>query len=64
MLCACHCGNFIVQQYSALLLIAFNTVQLQQCNTPIFLSGQWPQNGPELNSEDLWSHTAATAWDV
>jgi len=31
-------GNFIFQQYSALMLIAFNTVQLLQCKTPIFLS--------------------------
>jgi len=34
------------------MLIAFNTVQLLQCKTPIFFSGQWPQNGPELNSDD------------
>jgi len=30
-------SNFIFQQYSALTLIAFNTVQLLQCKTPIFL---------------------------
>jgi len=46
-------GNFIFQQDSALMLIAFNTVQLLQCkNTSSFVSGQWPQNGPELNSYD------------
>jgi len=31
-------GNFIFQQYSAQMLIAFNTVQLLQCKTSIFLS--------------------------
>jgi len=46
-------GNFIFQQYNALMLIAFNTVQLLQCKHPFsFLSGQWPQNGPVLNSDD------------
>jgi len=30
-------GNLIFQQYSALMLIALNTVQLLQCKTPIFL---------------------------
>jgi len=30
--------NFIFKQYSALMLIAFNTLQLLQCQTPIFLS--------------------------
>jgi len=42
-------GNFIFQQYSALMPIAFNTVQLLQCKTPIFLSF-WlrPQNSVEL----------------
>jgi len=45
-------GNFIFEQYSALMLIAFNTVQLLQCKHPSsFLSGQLPQNGPELNSD-------------
>jgi len=48
--------KFIFQQHSALMLIAFNTVQLLQCKTHIFIcfwpSGQWPQNGPELNSND------------
>ena len=46
-------GNFIFQQYSALILIAFNSVQLLPCKTPIpFHSGQNLQNGPELNSDD------------
>jgi len=40
------------KEAGALMLIAFNTVQLLQCKTPIFLSGLWPQNGPELNSSD------------
>jgi len=31
-------GNFIFQQYGTLMLIAFNTVQLLQCKTPLFLS--------------------------
>ena len=31
-------GNFIVQQDGELMLIAFNTVQLLWCKTPIFLS--------------------------
>jgi len=31
-------GNFIFHQYSTLMLIAFNTVQLLQCKTFIFLS--------------------------
>jgi len=31
-------GNFIFQQYSALMLIAFNTVYLLQCKTRIFFS--------------------------
>jgi len=31
-------GNFIFQQDSALMIITFNTVQLLQCKTPIFLS--------------------------
>jgi len=31
-------GSFIFQQYSAFMLIAFNTVQVLQCKTPIFLS--------------------------
>jgi len=30
--------NFILQQDGALTFIAFNTVQFQQCKTPIFLS--------------------------
>jgi len=46
-------GNFIFQQDSALMLIAFNVVQLLQCqHSSSFLSGQWPQNGPELKSDD------------
>jgi len=55
--------NFIFQQYSALMLIALNTVQLLQCKTHLFLSGQWPENHPELNSitTRLGNHTAATA---
>jgi len=31
-------GNSIFQQYGALMLIAFNTVQLLQCKTSVFLS--------------------------
>jgi len=31
-------GNFIFQQDGALTLITFNTVQLLQCKTPVFLS--------------------------
>ena len=46
-------GNFIFQQDGALMLVAFNTVQLLQCKTPIFLfSGLRPQNDPQLNSND------------
>jgi len=45
--------NFIFQQCSALMFLAFNTVQLLQCKTPIFLSFRaMAPNGPELNSED------------
>jgi len=46
-------GNFIVQQDGVLMLIAFNTVRLLWCKTPIFLSfWAMAQNGPELNSND------------
>jgi len=46
-------SNFIVQQYGALMLIAFGTLQLLWCKIPIFLSfWVWPKNGPELNSND------------
>jgi len=52
-------SNFIFQQYSALMLIAFNTVQLQQCKTFIFISfwaiKKWPQNGPQPNFDDYKS---------
>jgi len=47
-------GNFIFQQNDALMLVAFNTVQLVQCKHPSsFLSGLWLQNGPELNFNDV-----------
>ena len=39
-------GNVILQQDGALMLTAFNTVQLLRRKTPIF------QNGPEFNSDD------------
>jgi len=46
-------GNIIVQQDGVLMLIAFNTVQLLQCKTPIFLSfwAMAPKQ-PKLNSND------------
>jgi len=31
-------GNFIFQQYSALMIITFNTVQLLQCKTLVVFS--------------------------
>jgi len=41
-------SNFIFQQDAAQTLAAFNTVQLLQCKTPIFLSfSALPQNSPE-----------------
>jgi len=46
-------SNFIFQQNSALILIAFNTVHLLQCKTPIFLSFQaMAPKRTELNSDD------------
>jgi len=46
-------GNFVFQQDSALVHLAFNTVQLLQCKTLNFLSLEvWPCNRPELNSTD------------
>jgi len=58
-------GDFIFQQYSALTLTAFNTVQLLQCKTPIFFS--FCSMAPKWSRTQLWwwrdlgSHTAATA---
>jgi len=46
-------SNFIFQQDSALILIAFNTVHLLQCKTHIFLSFQaMAPKCTELNSDD------------
>jgi len=45
-------GKFIFHQNEALMHIAFNTVQLLRCKTFVFISGLWPQDGPELNSSD------------
>ena len=46
-------NNFVFQQDSAPVHLAFNTVQLLQCKTLNFLSPQlWPCNNPELNSTD------------
>jgi len=45
--------NFVFEQESAQLRLAFNTVQLLQCNTLNFLSPELrPNNSPELNSTD------------
>jgi len=45
--------NFVFQQNSVLVFLAFNTVQLLHCKTLNFLSPDlWPHNSPELNSTD------------
>jgi len=42
--------NFVFQQDSTLVHLAFNTVQLLQCKTLNFLSPElWPRNSPKLN---------------
>ena len=45
-------GNFIFQQGGALMLIAFNTVLLLQCKTPIFLFSWLQPQKSSLNSND------------
>jgi len=46
-------GNFIFWQDSELMFIAFNTVHLLQCKTPIFLPFQaMAPKCAELNSDD------------
>jgi len=48
-----YLNNFVFQQDGAPVHLAFNTVQLLQCKTLNFLSPkQWPNNNPELNSND------------
>ena len=42
-------NNFVFHQFSAPVHLAFNTVQLLQCNTLDFLSELWLCNSPELN---------------
>jgi len=43
-------NNFVFQQDSAPVHLAFNTVQLLQCKTLNFLSPElWPKNSPKLN---------------
>jgi len=59
-----HWWNFVFQQYSAPVHLAFNIVQLRQCKTLNFLSLElWPlqQSLTSLNTR-LGSHTAAWAW--
>jgi len=47
-------NNFVFQQDSAPVHMAFNTVQLLQCKTLNFLSPElWSHNSPKLNSTDL-----------
>jgi len=53
----CYCrivyNNVVFQQDSALVHLAFNTVQLLQCKTLNFLSPElWHQDNPELNYTD------------
>jgi len=52
-------NNSVLQQDSALVHLAFNTVQLLQCKTLNFLSPElWPRNlrnSPELNSTHSYS---------
>jgi len=60
-------GNFIFQQDGALMFIAFNTVQLLWCKTPISLSfwAMAPKRSrASLQQRHLGSHTAAAAWFV
>ena len=46
-------NSFVFQQDSALMHLAFNTVQLLHCKTLNFLSPElWPHNSQELNSTD------------
>jgi len=53
-------NNFVFQQDSGLVHLAFNTVPLLQCKTLNFLSPElWPHNSPDLNSTDRENHTAA-----
>ena len=54
---SCYCcviyNNFVFQQDSAQVHLAFNTVQLLQCKPLNFLSPELrPNNTPELNSTD------------
>jgi len=47
-------NSFVFQHDSALVHLAFNTVQLLQCKTLNFVSPDlsWPNNSPELSSTD------------
>jgi len=58
--------NFVLQQDSASVHPALNTVQLLQCKTLNFLSPQLQShNSPQLSSTNyLGSHTAAWVWVV
>jgi len=58
-------NNFVIQQDSAPVHLAFNTIQLLQCKTLNFLSPElWHHNSPEINSTDdeIQNHIAAWAW--